>query len=188
MRRVVLAMIVSLASPCIGQGQWSMGAGAGVFTPFEGSPGVNVLLRGHTDEDDSPWRFGAELEYRNYKSDIFGVENVDFDSISLRGIVQYVFRIEPVRPYVGAGIGINLNIFDGNKVEDEISGSETLADFGTGIGVVGMGGLELPLGETFALFGEARAGVDFQLTSESDDIGAENLGGFSGMGGLRVRF
>jgi len=183
-----VALVFGCLVPAASSAQWSMAGGAGVFVPFEGKAGANALVRALVEDDDSNWRFGGEFEYRNYKSDIFGVKDVGFDSFSLRGIVQYVLPMEPVRPYAGAGIGINLNVFDGSKVERRRSNVETVTDFGTGLGLIGLGGVEFPLGDSMALFGEARVGIDFQLTSESDDIGAENLGGFSGLGGLRVRF
>jgi hypothetical protein len=161
-----------------------------VFVPFNGQAGPSGLLQ--VLGSAKQWRFGGEVEYRNYKSSIFDVDDVSFDSICLRGIVQYHFRTEGVQPYLGAGFGLNINSIDSNSVERGRPDLTDVSDVGAGIGLLGLGGVEFPLGDRVSLFGEARVSVDFQLTKQKgggdDDIGAENLGGVSGIGGIRIRF
>ena len=164
--------------------------GAGVFAPYNGSLGPAGLLQVLTTRD--AWRFGGELEYRNYKSTIFHVDEVRFDSISLRGIVHYRLRPEGVSPYLGGGLGLNINVIDSTRVEHHSPTISNVSSVGTGIGLLGLAGVDVPLGDRSSLFGEARGGGDFQFTNTksggSDHIDVANLGGVSGLFGVRVRF
>jgi hypothetical protein len=88
-----------------------------------------------------------------------------------------------------------VNVIDGTAVKRGNPDIVDVTDFGLGLGVLGLAGVEVPVSKTIALFLEGRAGVDFQLTSQtnssdssSGDIGVSNLGGFSGLGGVRVQF
>jgi hypothetical protein len=177
------------------------GAG-GVFKPWEGQAGPTGLVQvlSPIGSSEKPHlRAGAEIEYRNYKSKILHVSDVEFNSGSLRAVIQYHFLPDNIDPYVGAGFGVDFNVIDSGKVErawekDSDVDFASVSPFGVGLGVLGLLGVEFPLGSTVALFAEGRAAISFQLTEtsknfeSSGDIGVENLGGFSGIGGLRVRF
>jgi hypothetical protein len=79
-------------------------------------------------------------------------------------------------------------------LEERHGGVASVNKFGFGLGLLGLVGVEVPLGATVAAFAEGRASVDLQLTNLSDssddsgDIGVENLGGVTGIGGIRIRF
>ena len=180
-------MVAAMAA----HGQVAASAGAGVFSPYKGTAGPSVLAQVLTSSH--LWRFGGEIEYRNYKSTLFDVDNVEINSVSLRGIVHYRLRAEGVVPYLGGGIGLNVNVIDAKKIERESFRLTDVSDAGVGIGFLVLGGVEIPLGARVSLFGEGRVGADVQLTQQKNgggngDIGVENLGGVTGVAGVRVYF
>lgn len=164
--------------------------GGGMFVPYKGTAGPSGLVQVLTTGGDR-LRVGGEVEYRSYDSSILGVDNVAFDTIALRGIVQYALRSEGIRPYVGAGLGVDVNVIDSNKVERE-SPFVNVQSAGAGIGLLGLAGVEAPVTSRLSIFAEGRLSVDFQLTNQtnggSNNIGVENLGGFTGLAGLRFTF
>ena len=65
--------------------------------------------------------------------------------------------------------------------------------WGFGYGIMGLLGVEVPMGQQSAFFVEGRVSGDFQLThyekrSGKDKLSIESLSGLTGMGGIRVRF
>jgi len=171
--------------------QVAVSGAAGIFNPYKGTAGPSVLAQ--VLASSHLWRFGGEIEYRNYKSTLFDVDNVEINSVSLRGIVHYRLRAEGVVPYLGGGIGLNVNVIDAKKIERESFKFRDVSDAGVGIGFLVLGGIEIPLGARVSLFGEGRAGADIQLTQQKNgggngDIGVENLGGATAVAGVRVHF
>jgi len=187
-KKAFMGAVLLVLLPGIAVGETVVSAAGGVFTPYSGSTGFSGVVQVLSALTDSNLRVGGEIEYRGYKTEIFDVDDVGIDTISLRAVVQYVLLKEPIRPYIGAGLGLGFNIIDGDKVEEERDDLSIITDFGVGVGVLGLVGVEVPLGQTVALFAEARAGADFQLTGESGELDAVNLGGVSGLGGIRFRF
>jgi hypothetical protein len=133
------------------------------------------------------WRFGGAIDFRDYSSEFFDVEDVDVQSVRIVPQIHYVFKLGPISPYLGAGIAISINIIDADKIERERPNVDVFGRVGTSVGATAIVGVEVPLGSRLLVFAEGRAGVDAQLTS-SDDIDVENLGGVSGIGGMRFRF
>ncbi len=166
------------------------GAG-GIFNPFDGKTGFSGL--GQLMFQTSPQvRFGGEFELRDYQAELFKVNNVDIQSFILRGIGLFFLRPEGVSPYIGAGIGFSVNNFDENEVEKRRPSIRIKNDIGLGFGVLGLVGVEVPVGDRFAFFVEGRASADFQVTNTEepggDETDIENIGGISGLGGIRLRF
>lgn len=192
-RTMVVAAVSVL--PAVAWAQVEVSGGGGMFVPYDGTAGPSGLVRVLGTMSD-PLRFGGEVEYRSYKSTIFSVPDVHFDSVSIRALLEYKFMPDrAVCPYVGAGFGLNVNVLDGTAVKRGNPEIIDVTDFGVGLGLLGLAGIEVPVSKTVALFVEGRAGVDFQLTSQSNsfgsssgDVGVSNLGGYSGIGGVRVRF
>lgn len=165
----------------------TVGAGGGVYKPYDGSTGFNILAYGLFRIAEN-WDIGGEIEYRSFAAEVLDVDDVGIDTVVLRFLSRYVFVVGPVNPYIGAALGIDLNIIDSGKIERERPGVSTVSDFGVGIGILGLAGLDVPIANGFTVFAEGRAGYDVQVTSEDDDIGADNLGGITGMGGVRYSF
>jgi hypothetical protein len=62
----------------------------------------------------------GELEYRKSSQELFDVDDVDpRDRPAL--LLNYIIWPEAViSPYLGAGLGLSVNIIDADKVEDEL--------------------------------------------------------------------
>jgi hypothetical protein len=188
---LVAAAVILCALPALCSAGVVLSGGAGVFTPYKGDSGlagvVQVLW-----SPDARFRLGGELEYRNYRSSILGVHDVTFNTGSiLRLIVEYSFLEEGISPYVGAGFGMDVNAIDADKVERELEarGLSAKADkVDLGLGLLGLAGVEVPLGSTVALFAEGRASVEITHGERQSDISGDSLGGFMGLGGIRFRF
>jgi hypothetical protein len=82
---------------------------------------------------------------------------------------------------------MSVNVIDEDEIEDAMPGAFVISEVGVGVGALGILGIEIPLGDHFALFGEGRAGVEVQLT-DAGGVDVENIGGVGGMFGLRIRF
>jgi len=168
-----------------------LGGAGGIFSPFDGKAGFSGL--GQLMRQVSPKiRLGGEFEFRDYKAEVFKVNNVDTQSFILRGIGLFFLRPEGVSPYIGAGLGLSVNSFDENQVEKKRPSFKVKTDLGVGFGVLALAGVEVPVGDRLAFFAEGRVSADFQVTktdkSGGDDTDIENIGGITGLGGIRLRF
>ena len=160
----------------------------GVFVPYQGNPGFSVLGQ-YVVTLARKWNVGGEIEYKSFAGTVVGVDDVDVQTVTLRAIGRYSFLPDGrVNPYVGAGIGVDINIFDADKVERERFDAD-INDVEVGSGILILAGLEIPVAAALKVFGECRVGADFQLTQlRNDDIHVSSLGGFTGLGGLRYSF
>ena len=166
--------------------------GGGIFYPFKGNTGFNGVVQAVGLISDQE-RMGVELEYRNYETKLFKAKGIDTQSYIVRGIGQYFFRPNGISPYIGLGINFAVNVFDGNEIEKKRSSVDIKQDWGFGYGIMGLLGVEVPVGAGLALFGEGRVSGDFQFTrykkrSGKNKLSVESLSGLTGMGGLRMRF
>jgi opacity protein-like surface antigen len=173
----------------------SLGAGGEVAIPWDGDAGWGASVEALYRLPERGWRFGGEFEYRHYQSGFFGANNIDVDSYQIRLIAHYLFDLGPVWPYLGVGLHTAVNVIDDEAIEAQVAFAN-VDESGTSIGATAIAGLEIPLFDFLSVFGEARVGVDAQLTEEDehcnfcddDDVGVEELGGFAGRGGVRIRF
>jgi hypothetical protein len=166
--------------------------GGGIFYPFQGKSGFNAVVQA-AGKISPHERLGVELEFRKYEAEFFNAKNIDTKSYILRGIGQYYFFPEGISPYVGLGINLAVNDFDGNEVERKRPSVDIKTGWGFGYGIMGLLGVEAPVGQQLALFVEGRVSGDFQITiyekrSGKDTLNFESLSGLTGMGGIRMRF
>ncbi len=167
-------------------------AGGGIFYPFKGKPGFNAVVQA-SGKISPQERFGVELEYRNSEVELFNAKDIDTQSFIVRGIGQYFFRPNGISPYVGLGINFAINVFDEKEIERKRSSINITQGWGFGYGLLGLMGVEVPVGGDIAFFGEGRVSGDIQFTrfkkrSGKNKLSVESLSGFTGMGGLRMRF
>ena len=166
--------------------------GGGIFYPFKGQSGVSGVIQamGFLSPQE---RVGVELEYRKYETKLFNAKDIDTQSYILRGIGQYFFRSHGITPYIGLGVNIALNVFDESEIEKKRPSINVKGDKGIGSGIMGLVGLEVPMGQHVALFAEGRVSADVQFTRYKNESGknkfdVENLSGLTGLGGIRFRF
>jgi hypothetical protein len=166
--------------------------GGGIFYPFKGQSGISGVIQAMGILSPQE-RVGVELEYRKYETKLFNTKDIDTQSYILRGIGQYFFRSHGISPYIGLGVNIALNVFDETEIEKKRPSINVKGDKAIGYGVMGLLGVEVPMGQHVALFAEGRASADFQLTRYKNESGknkfdVENLSGLTGIGGIRLRF
>ena len=167
-------------------------AGGGIFYPFQGKSGFNVVVQAAGNISPQE-RFGVELEYRDSEVELFNAKDIDTQSFILRGIGQYFFRPQGISPYIGLGMNLAVNVFDEKEIEKKRSSINITQGWGFGYGLLGLLGVEVPVGGGLAFFGEGRVSGDIQFTrfkkrSGKNKLRVESLSGLSGMGGLRMRF
>ncbi len=173
-------------------GSTIISAGGGIFYPFQGKSGFNAVVQA-AGKISPQERFGVELEYRNAEVELFNAKDIDTQSFILRGIGQYFFRPNGISPYVGLGFNFAVNVFDEKEIERKRSSINITQGWGFGYGLLGLLGLEVPVGGGLAFFGEGRVSGDIQFSrykkrSGKNKFSVESLSGLTGMGGLRMRF
>jgi hypothetical protein len=201
----VLGVTLSLLSATTAKAQFEIGVSGGGFFPSDGESGPSAQLRIGGGPSDR-WRIAGELEYRKFKSELFGLDDVDIQGIGLRAILNYIFLPDSyLTPYVGAGLGLGVNLLDDEAIEEFLVATTPgavdadVTPAGLSVGVFGLIGLQIPLGDHVRIFGEGRFGGDWQLTgeqvtntgvgtTEETKIDVENLGGLSAIGGIRYVF
>lgn len=169
-----------------------LSGGGGIFSPFQGQSGGSGVIQalGILSPQE---RIGVELEYRNYETELFNTKDIDTQAYILRGIGQYFFRSHGISPYMGLGINLTLNVFDESEIEKKRPSINVKGDKGIGYGVMGLLGVEVPMGQRVSIFAEGRVSADFQLTrykneSGKNKIDVENLSGLTGLAGIRLHF
>ncbi|HNP31252.1 MAG TPA: hypothetical protein PKK23_19555, partial [Nitrospirales bacterium] len=144
--------------------------GGGFFYPFQGQTGVSGIFQAMGIISPQE-RIGVELEYRNYDTELFHANNIDTQAYILRGIGQYMFLSHGISPYIGLGVNIALNVFDENDVEKKRTSINVKGNKGFGYGIMGLLGVEAPVGQGVAIFAEGRVSADFQLTRYTNASG-----------------
>lgn len=198
---VVMMLIVycGLSGPVQAKGMDSedsgsvvISGGGGIFYPFQGQTGFNSMVQA-MGKISPQERIGVELEFRKYKTEFFNAKNIDTKSYIVRGIGQYYFIPGGISPYVGLGLNLAVNDFDGDEVERKRPSVDVKTGWGFGYGIMGSLGVEVPVERQLAFFAEGRVSGDFQMTiyekqSGKDKINFESLSGLTGMGGIRMSF
>ena len=187
-------LVLSAPGLCLAEGhaqghsKLQLGASGGVFYPWHGDTGyeVGVSLMWPFGSKRA-WRAGGEVSFRDASSEFFNVEDVDVKSIRISPQIHYVFKLGPVSPYLGVGLAIGINVIDPKKIERERPNVDVFSRVGGSFGAMGIVGIEVLLGDRLLAFVEGRVGADAQLTS-SGDIDVENIGGVSGIAGMRLLF
>jgi opacity protein-like surface antigen len=173
-----------------------LSTGAGVFDPWQGSSGyeINAAVFGTIGRAES-WRLGGEFSYRTADTGILSVDNVDFDAYRLSFVAHYRFLVGKVmEPYLGIRLGAAAYRIDRNEIERQ----RPLLDVskgGFGLGASGIIGVDVPLGDRFALYSEFSAGTDVLWSDDGrhDDwdlspYNSEEVGGMTWIAGIRLRF
>ena len=160
--------------------------GGGKFVPFDGHSGYVVTGGVHLPVF-SQVLVGGELEYRQFKTKILGVRGVDTRSLAFRAMGKFLFFQKGFTPYAGGGLSIALNIIDKEKIERGRPGIDVFDTVGIGSGIFGLVGFLIPVHSKVSFFAEGRASLDIQLT-QFEGTEVENLGGFSGLGGVVFHF
>lgn len=172
-----------------------VGAGAGYFVPWQGDGGHASTAHLLAESPGGHVRVGGEFLYRSYETRIFDVSGVDTDTYEVSFLFHYLFNPGGLTPYVGFDTGLQVNKIRKTEVQAS-SAVRVTDDIGVGWGLAAIAGVELPLGDHFALYGEARAGIALQETDGGDTRGRrhdhdredEDLGGATGILGVRYRF
>ncbi len=187
----VVSTGVAIAEDSTPSRKFIVSGGGGIFVPFEGTTGFSGLAQ-MLFAVSPHVRLGGEFEFRDYETKLFDVNDVGVQTFNFRAIGMYLFRPEGISPYIGGGLGFSINSFDENRVEQANPAIMVKNDIGLGFGALALLGVEAPLGDRVALFAEGRASADVQVTETEGPGGTstdyENIGGISGMGGIRVKF
>lgn len=183
-RWAVTLGLLLLATGAVAAGNEEHGAvsaAGGVFVPYHGNAGPSAMLGAEGRVSDHV-SVGGELEYRHFDADGVAGTTANVDSLHARALVRYTWQPGVVRPYLGAGAGLGVHDVSG-RIEDHDT-FFSLSGAAVSLGVLGLAGVDLPLGSHLALFAEGRVSGDFATNLVS---GAQ-LGGVSGMSGARIRF
>lgn len=103
--------------------------GTGVFGPFEGKAGGMAIVQ-FLFLRLSHFRIGGEIEFRDFDADLLDVENVNTQSLFVRGIAKYYLNTEGLSPYVGGGLGYSINRIDDDKIKQNRPGIRFESDTG----------------------------------------------------------
>ena len=203
--RILFSIVISLIIFCaLSDNVWAsesdsevsdsavISAGGGIFYPFKGKSGFNGVVQA-AGKISPQERIGVELEFRKYETELFDAKNIDTKSYIVRGIGQYFFRPHGISPYVGLGINLAVNVFDEDEIEKKRPSVNIKRGWGFGYGIMGLLGVEVPMGQQLAFFAEGRVSGDIQLSqfekrSGKKKLKLESLSGLTGMGGIRIRF
>jgi hypothetical protein len=182
---------------------WSrrLGLGGGYFAPWQGEHGHQAQLELLAESPSGHFRIGGEFVHRQFDTRVFDVKSVEVNSYSFDLLMHYVLNPGGLTPYLGAGIGLQANDLSKRDLKRASSALDVRDDVGLGYGLFGLLGLELPISRDAVLFAEGRLNLAYQITGRNgarvyadyykdgvDKTAVEDLGGGSGVFGLRVRF
>lgn len=170
---------------------YHVSVGSGVFLPWDGSRGYDVSGMFHRGFGSDRFWVGGEFEYRRFEADLKQDFRPDYDTFALRFQFQYhPFPKAIVSPYVGVGVGFLIHDVDDDRASG-IPGDKLRSDVSGGLTLLGLAGVEVPVPFVpwLQAFGEARIGNASDVWKrKGGNYQTDQVGGFTGMGGLRVRF
>ncbi len=188
-----LVLVLSLAAPA--SARLVLSAGGGVFDPWYGSTGyeIDAAVMGTLGQSHN-WRLGGEFAYRTADTGIQDVDNVDFDAYRISFLVHYRLLVgKIIEPYLGARLGFAVYRIDNHKIERERP-SRDVNSSGFGVGASALAGIDVPLGDRFALYSEFSVSADVLWSDDGrDDLygsstSSDGVGGVTGVAGIRLRF
>jgi hypothetical protein len=189
---LALACLLACASPREAPAEMHVGAGAGGSVPWDSGASAGPSFAGHVLASGlgDRLRLGGELEYRSYEVDLLGIDGIGVRSYDLRALAAIVPFPHHFSPYAGLGVGVELLELDDQRLEAALAAAGFDSDaYGLAAGGIAFLGLGLPLGDHFSLFAEGRAGLSFDILGDQEaDLGPSDLGAFTGMAGVRLRF
>jgi len=171
------------------------------FVQVPGAHGHQAQLELLAESPSGHFRIGGEFVHRQFDTRVFDVKGVEVNSYSFDLLMHYVLNPGGLTPYLGAGIGLQANDLSKRDLKRASSALDVRDDVGLGYGLFGLLGLELPISRDAVLFAEGRLNLAYQITGRNgarvyadyykdgvDKTAVEDLGGGSGVFGLRVRF
>ncbi|MEZ4352246.1 MAG: hypothetical protein R3F16_01110 [Myxococcota bacterium] len=213
MRVLRLWIVLSLLAASPTFADLLVSAGGGVFDPWKGSPGYEVSASLLGTYEDMPYlRVGIELAHRRAEAKVVKAWNVDFESYRFSVVLHGCLLPDvPVQPYLGGRVTVAYNDGDAGDVELRRPDYDVQRSDTPGLGAALLAGLDVPLGGRVVLFGEVSVGTDVLATegkndrrrdaprSDGDGIDlsphfdlppftGDEIGGVSGVAGLRFRF
>jgi len=185
---VSVAMLTLLGSTGAQAGEFGIDGGA--FGPSTGHIGWTVGAQYLAGERGDALLLGAEIEYRDYATNVLGVMDADSQDILLNGIARYRFFPEKWTPYVGLGFGLGVNILEKSKIKDQLPVGYTYSFNKVGflMGMMGVIGVEGPIGSHFSWFLEGGGNLYARIDSDGSDTTFRNFSGWNARSGFRRRF
>ena len=182
------------------------GAAGGAFVPWSGETGWTVMGEFGTDWSSPHVRVGGEFVFSDSNRDAqLGYPSRIGTSIGIRTyqlnfVTRYVMFPGRFTPYIGVGGGFSVIDVDDRTYRALLNPALPPADLallardnssvGIGGGVLGLVGLELPVGsKNVNLYAEGRASYIWELTSSHEPVASsQNYSGFTGAVGVRLRW
>jgi len=206
-RRVHFALAAWLVASWIGLGSaqaddlYYGGAGGGAFVPWSGNTGWTLMGEFGTDWSSPHVRVGGEVVFSDSSEDAWlGYPNrleakVGIRTYQANFVTRYMLFPGSFSPYVGVGAGFSVIDVDDQRFKQAVNPNTLYfvrgnSGVGVGGGVLGLVGLELPLGsQNVNFFAEGRASYIWELTNALEPlVGSNNFSGFSGLVGMRLRW
>ena len=150
--------------------------GGGAFLPYNGDVGGTAMV-GAEGRVGQHLSVGGEVDYRHFDVG----RDASVENVNTRALVRYTWFPGVVNPYVGAGAGVGIGWIHGTAHLGAID--LPFRDAGVTVGVLGLAGIDVPLGERVSLFAESRISSDVDV-----NFGNAQLGGLTGASGARIRF
>lgn len=164
--------------------------GIGLFSARHGSGG-SVIQGGYyfSLEAGQIYEMGGDLQYRELRTSVFGVDDVRVTSWSVPAIVALkLVQTPPFVPYIGAGLILGLATFDKHFIETRQPALSIQNSSVYSFGGLLVGGARVELESGIVFFAEYRYGWDSFTTDLNGTRNAVDMGGAWILGGAGIRF
>lgn len=160
---------------------------AGSFSPGSGNGGT--FLQGGYYYKRSPVFFiGGDIEFSEFSSTVFSVENVGITSIAFQTQIKYLVSEYTISPYIGGGMGYSFKIINESDVHKKRSNLIIYNNVAQGIDFLGLIGVIAKVSDSFYIFIEGKYSVDLIVTQLDSQADIPNLGGAFLLGGILILF